>query len=117
MREVVVTSELKRTTRPEIEAAAHAVPGGNFFAYPLPALRASLESLPWVRRAELRRVWPDRIEVKLEEHVALARWGDDALVSVMGEKFAGRTKETLPTFIAPAGTESEVTRRYGRFAR
>jgi len=117
MREVVVVSELKKTTRNEIEAAASAVPGGNFFAYSMPSLRASLEALPWVRRAELRRVWPDRIEARLEEHVALARWGADALVNIQGEKFLGKTNEILPTFIAPAGTEAEVARRYGRFAR
>jgi len=117
MREVVVVSELKKTHRQEIEAAASAVPGGNFFAYSLPALRASLESLPWVRRAELRRVWPDRIEAQIEEHVALARWGESALVNLQGEKFAGRTSEVLPLFVAPNGTEAEVARRYGRFAR
>jgi cell division protein FtsQ len=117
MQEVVVVSELKKTTRREIETAANAVPGGNFFAYPLPALRASLESLPWVRRAELRRVWPDRIEASIEEHVALARWGEDALVNIQGEKFLGKTKEFLPYFSAPAGTEAEVARRYGRFAQ
>ena len=117
MREVVVVSELKKTTRQEIESAVRAVPGGNFFAYSLPLLRASLESLPWVRRAELRRVWPGRVELRLEEHVALARWGDDALVNTQGEKFSGKTDALLPLFIAPAGTESEVARRYRRFAR
>jgi cell division protein FtsQ len=117
MREVVVTSDVHRTTRAEIEVAVRAVPAANFFAYPLAALRAGLEGLPWVRRAEVRRVWPNRVEVALEEHVALARWGDDALINVQGEKFLGRTGDALPYFIGPAGTEAEVAKRYASFSR
>src|SRR3954463_8742741 len=55
----------------EAAMARHA--GGIFFAAPLDELRPSLERLPWVRKAGVRRVWPDRLEVTLEEHVALAR--------------------------------------------
>ena len=32
--------------------------------------------------------WPDRLEVDVEEHVALARWNDAALVNTHGEVFA-----------------------------
>jgi cell division protein FtsQ len=55
--------------------------------------------------------------VRIEEHVALARWGDDALINTYGERFSGRTDEKLPVFIAPAGTEAELARRYASFSR
>ena len=32
-----------------------------------------------MRRVEVRRAWPDRIEIRLEEHVPLARWGADGV--------------------------------------
>jgi cell division protein FtsQ len=79
-------------------------------------VRAGVERLPWVRSVTVRRVWPGRLEVSVEEHVALARWGDDALVNVHGEKFFARTKDALPSFVAPAGTAAEVTRRYRSFS-
>jgi cell division protein FtsQ len=113
IREISVVSSLKNTTRQDIASAVHIT--GNFFAVSPAEVRADLEKLPWVRRASVRRVWPDRLEAEIEEHVALARWGDDALVSVEGERFFGRTKESLPLFIAPPGTEGEVVRRYARF--
>src|SRR2546430_3983866 len=72
--------------------------------------------LPWVRCATVRRVWPDRLEIGIEEHVALARWGADALVNTYGERFTGSADEPLPLFSAPAGSEAEVTRRYARFS-
>src|ERR1700704_6239269 len=82
-----VKSALVKTTKEEIEAATRGRVGGNFFAVAPAEVRAGLEELPWVRRVSVRRIWPDRLEIELEEHVALARWGDDALVSTYGERF------------------------------
>lgn len=112
---VELTGNLKNTTQAELEAALPRV-GGNFFAADLAALRAGVERLPWVRRVSVRRVWPGRLEVWVEEHVALARWGDDALVNTYGERFFAKTREVLPAFVAPAGTSGELARRYRRFA-
>lgn len=33
------------------------------------------------------RDWPDGLEVLVEEHVAMARWGNSALVNSYGEVF------------------------------
>ena len=116
LREVTVLGDLANTSRDELESATRGRVAGNFFAADLGAIRGGLEQLAWVRRADLRRVWPDRIEVVLEEHVALARWGDAGLVNTFGERFAGQTEAVLPVFAGPAHTESEVTRRYRRYA-
>lgn len=114
VRHVEITTPLANTTRREIESAVRV--RGNFFVASAAELRSALEQLPWVRRVSVRRVWPDRLEVALEEHVALARWGDGALVNSYGETFFGKADGPLPVFLAPAGTEREVALRYGRFA-
>jgi cell division protein FtsQ len=116
LRAIELTSEPKHTTRAEIEAAIHGRIRGNFFALAPAEVRAGLEELPWVRRATVRRVWPDRLEVVLEEHVALARWGERSLVNTHGERFNGRSDARLPWFLGPAGSEAEMARRYTRFA-
>lgn len=113
--EIGITAELEHTKNAEIEAALPRA-WGNFFAANLAEVRAGIERLPWVRRVAVRRVWPGRLEVSVEEHVALARWGDDALVNTYGERFFAKTQESLPAFVAPAGAEAEVARRYLRFA-
>jgi cell division protein FtsQ len=116
IREVTIRGELQHTLRSEIEAALYHRVSGNFFSVDVEGVRAALERLPWVRRAAVRRVWPDRLEATLEEHVALARWGETALVNTFGERFAGGSKEPLPRFSGPRGAESEMTRRYARFS-
>ncbi len=116
LRELTVQGALAHTSRDELEAATRGRASGNFFAVDLAAVREALEKLPWVRRADVRRVWPDRIEVSLEEHVALARWGDVALVNTFGERFGGDTDASLPIFAGPPRTETEVARRFVRYA-
>ena len=109
---------LERTTRTELEKALPRI-AGNFFAADLAQVRASVERLPWVRQVAVRRVWPGRLEITVEEHVALARWGTEdqmsALVNTHGERFGGKTDQVLPVFIGPAGSQAELTRRYARF--
>lgn len=115
MREISVHGELAHTGRADLEQSVRGRVTGNFFALDLGGIRAGLEQLPWVRRVDVRRVWPDRIDVSIEEHVALARWGDVGLVNTHGERFAGQSDAALPVFAGPAGAEGEVTRRYHRF--
>ena len=116
VREVTVAHALQKTTREDIESALHGRIRGNFLAVSGDEVRAGIEKLPWVRRASVRRIWPDRLELSIEEHVALARWGDDALVNTHGERFFGTTDDALPLFVGPAGTEHEVALRYASFS-
>ena len=116
VREVVLASPVRQTSKEEIQASVRERITGNFFAVSPEQVRAGLESLPWVRSASVRRVWPDRLVVALEEHVALAHWGDDALINTHGERFTGKTSEPLPLFVGPPGSEAEVARAYARFA-
>jgi cell division protein FtsQ len=119
LREVVVESTLRQAARDEVENAVEGF-GGNFFAVDLGAVRARLEQVPWVRRVDVRRVWPDRLAVRIEEHVAFARWGDSGLVNTFGEPFAAtldrESAARMPLFAGPAGAEALVTQRYRRFA-
>ena len=117
LREVTVLGAPTHTGGEQIRRATQAALSGvNFLAVDIDAVRGALERLPWVRRVELRRVWPDRLEVSLEEHVALAHWGAAGLVNTHGELFAARSDASLPVFAGPPGAEAEVVRRYRKFA-
>jgi len=115
LREVEIAGRITRTTPDQVRAIVGRQLKGNFFTLDLDAARVAFQKLPWVRRATLRRDWPGRLEVDLEEHVVLARWRDSALVNTYGEVFEAATSEVLPVFIAPEGTAAEVAQRYEAF--
>src|SRR5450830_1433703 len=91
---------------------------GNFFTTNLESVRGVFESVPWVRRASVRREWPNQLIVALEEHEALGTWGEDGrLLSVKGDVFTANVAETedeqgLPAFDGPVGSEKEVLARF-----
>lgn len=115
LHEVTVKGRLAHTAPADVERATRGRVRGNFFAVDLAEVRAALEALPWVRGVRVRRVWPDRLEVVLEEHVPLAHWGTDALVNTFGERFDARSDAVLPRLDGPDGTAAEVALRLRRF--
>lgn len=93
---------------------------GGFFSLDLAAAKQAFEAQPWVRRADIHRVWPGQLRVTLEEHRAAAAWNDRALLNTYGEVFQVAAIERylhLPRVYAPEGTERETARRYGEFTR
>ncbi len=120
-REVMVISPLSQVTTAQLEFAARSSLRGNFFNLKLDDVRTAFEKLPWVRHAEVRRVWPAALEVKLEEHVAVAYWksgdsGDMRLVNQYGEVFTAASNANLPVFAGPDGRADAVLERYKEFS-
>ncbi|MET0918043.1 MAG: cell division protein FtsQ/DivIB [Burkholderiales bacterium] len=116
VREVQVEGRLDHVTPEQLAAVARQAAHGTFFTLDLEGARRQFEKLPWVRKVEVRRQWPARLVLDVEEHVALARWGDSALVNDRGEVFEAATDETLPVFVGPDGQADEMARRFRRFA-
>ena len=117
LREVRVVGEPRFTTSVDVEAIVANEIRGNFFTLDLARARKAFEALAWVRRADLRRQWPDRLEVRLEEHVPLARWGALGLVNTEGEVFSANFKGELPMFVGPAGSAKEMAIQYAYFRK
>jgi cell division protein FtsQ len=104
--------QLRHVTRDQMQAVASERLSGTIFTVDLEAARAAFAALPWVRNVEVRRTWPDRLEVAIEEQVEFANWSGGKLVNTHGELFDGARIEGLPEFSGPPGSEAEVTRRY-----
>ena len=114
-----VQGELTRNSAPTIRANALPALAGNFFDIDLAQAQRAFEQVPWVRRAVVRRVWPNQLLVEIEEHRAAALWdgsvagggiggtGAERLVNTNGEVFEANLgdveDEELPLFAGPDG--------------
>jgi len=92
---------------------------GDFFSTDLKQLRALFETVPWVRRAHVRRLWPDALRVQLEEHRPLALWNEDQMLNTWGEAFSANQGELadnleLAHLSGPAQSEALVVQRYAQ---
>ena len=110
-----VKTPVAHVTEAQIRLVAERQVRGTFFTVDLERVRNSLEKLPWVREARVERRWPDTLVVSLTEHVPLARWNDDALVSEDGEVFGAAASTRLPRLAGPEGSSGEVVAAYHRY--
>lgn len=118
LREVAVGGDLTRVTRDQIEGVVRReLVARNLVTLDLGVVRDAFERLPWVRRAQVRRRWPARLDVAFEEHVPLARWAGMALVNTHGELFKAAYDGELPVFIGPDGTAREIAIQFRYFHR
>jgi cell division protein FtsQ len=117
LREVRVLDAGGYITHEQVRAIVQNDMKGTFFTLDLPSVRRSFEKLPWVRTVRMRRLWPDRLEVTVELHVPLARWGQSALVNTHGEVFRAAYDGKLPIFVGPPGSVKEIAIQYEYFRR
>jgi cell division protein FtsQ len=110
--------DLKHVNKLTLRAGVVGRIKGNFFTANLEQVRTAFEAVPWVRRATVRREWPDQLIVEVEEHEPIGTWGDDGrLLSVKGDVFTANLAEAdeeqdLPELEGPEGSEKEVLARF-----
>jgi cell division protein FtsQ len=112
---VRVDGQVRHTSRETLRRTLAKCAKGSFFALDLTSIRKTLEALPWVAQASVRRVWPLTLVVRLREREALAHWGDKDLVSPSGEVFTPDSASMPPGLIllqGPTGTAREMVERY-----
>ncbi|HVY07421.1 MAG TPA: cell division protein FtsQ/DivIB [Burkholderiales bacterium] len=115
LRDLQLAGDVVHVTQEQVEAVASRELRGNFFTVDLERIRVAFEKLPWIRKVNVRRQWPDRLEIMVEEHKPVARWGSTALVSAEGEVFEAAINTTLPVLHGPDGSAPEVVSRFRSF--
>jgi cell division protein FtsQ len=108
IRVVTVEGEVERMSRDRLQRTVVEHLDGGILSQDLRVLKDAVEAMPWVRSASLARVWPDRLELTVEEHVPLARWGEDALVTDDGVVFRPDPSERPDGLPALAGPDEQA---------
>ena len=112
--QITVTGDTRHNSAASLRAAVEPRLKGNFFTLDLGAVQAAFQQVPWVRKATVRREFPNRLAVQLHEYVPVAQWGegDTHLVDGQGKVFEvsdfdGADSE-LPTLLGPEGQAPAV---------
>jgi cell division protein FtsQ len=118
--EPVAGQTLKHISKPIVKQQVLENVQGNFFSVRLEDVKRGFESMPWVRHANVRRVWPNGLVVSIEEQKPFGTWGgadSHTLMNTQGELFTGRVSEIsddvhLIDFYGPADASQEVMSLY-----
>jgi cell division protein FtsQ len=117
-----IEGDVGRNSVATIRANAMPQLAGNFFTLDLERAQQAFQAVPWVRRAVVQRIWPNRLAVRLEEHRVAAWWhveeGDDKLVNLQGEVFEANPGDVeddgLPVLQGPEGSSAALLAMFGR---
>lgn len=106
---------LKQISEAEIRAAVVPLLVKGFFWLDVRSAQKELQQIPWLRTADVRRVWPDKLVISVEEQTAQAKWGDKGILSTEGVIFYPKlatVSEKLPQFNGPDDRAREMLQQY-----
>lgn len=91
---------------------------GTFMSQDIDVLQTSVQSIPWVSHASIRKQWPDTIKVFLTEHQVQAIWNGNALLDDDGIVFdgdIGLVKEEHVKLYGPDGSAPGVLKVWRQY--
>ena len=98
-----------------LEQQLMAVIEGGVLTVNLNELKESAEALPWVQSADVERVWPDAVRIRVTEQQVVARWGAHKFVNSVGDVLRntdGAASPKLPILNGPDGTGPLVLEKF-----
>lgn len=120
IRGLTVWGDISHTSALTLRAHVGPQLQGTFLTVDLNAVRQAFEAVPWVRRAVVQREFPNRLRIILQEHQAVAYWGEEGastLVNNHGEVFEANLGEVeqdrLPRLDGPIEQSAQVLLMYG----
>ena len=72
IRQVQMAQPLVRVSAAQVQAVAQRHLHGNIFKADVNAAQAAFAKMPWVGKAQVKRIWPDTVVVSLTERVPVA---------------------------------------------
>jgi cell division protein FtsQ len=116
---IVVQGDVTHNSAATLRANVAPRLAGNFFTVDLQQAREAFEAVPWVRQAVVKRQFPNKLRVQLQEHQPQAFWGADSesrLVNNFGEVFEANPgdveDEGMPRLVGPEGSSAQVLAMY-----
>ncbi len=114
---ISVTGELNHTRTTAVQDMVQPALAGGFLGTDLQRVREQLEALPWIYEANVRRRWPNALEIHVVEQLPIARWGGDGFLNHEGEVFRpsdSQAWQALPLLAGPEGTAKSLMATYRR---
>ncbi|WP_421865360.1 cell division protein FtsQ/DivIB [Motiliproteus sp.] len=120
------TGQFKQLSSEQLQQQLWQLPTGSYAQLDLQAFKQSLEQLAWVHSVQLKRSWPDQLEVVVREQRPIARWGSEGLVNEEGhifspaEDFARQQQDRfkqLPQLMGPEHRSLGLMAQFHHFSR
>lgn len=115
LRTLRVEGSLQRVDRAQLRTTVLPLARRGFFAVDLAAIQHAVGKVAWVERADVRKQWPDILEVRIREYRPFAHWGQGSVLSERGHVFPAGALQLpagMPLLDGPIARVPEVVKLY-----
>ncbi|MGD8109812.1 cell division protein FtsQ/DivIB [Vibrio sp. TRT 21S02] len=109
---IVLQGNLEYVTALDVQRAfARLEHVGTFMSQDINVLQTTVQSIPWVAHASIRKQWPDTIKIFLTEYHAEAIWNGNSMLNEKGVVFdgdIGQLEGDRVKLYGPEGTSHNV---------
>ena len=105
----VEVNPLEHMSQQELVAALQLKPDGRFRDLDIAAIRERLEKQAWVERAQVQRIWPNRLKIHIWEQAPAAYWVDAEVVEV--------SPDAADALLFANGSEAQLVNEEGKMIR
>lgn len=116
---IKVAASYQHVSHKQLEAVLARHLNASFFSLPVSRLQRELNAMDWMESADVERVWPDTLKIKLVEKKPIAIWGD-SLMTREGKLFhqgAVANAFHLPRLQGSAFQQLEVLQVYEKLSK
>ena len=110
-----VSGDLKRVSIKSIDNHTNNLLKKGFLSFNAFEAKEKIESLDWVESAEIIRVWPNKIDIRIMEESLLGTWNDDLILNSSGKLYVVDQRsipENIPRLVGPKGSEKDVMKLF-----
>lgn len=115
---VQIEGALRFVSGEDIKEAVSRFASESLVAIDLDLLKKELEAQPWIAQVAVRREWPDRLVIQVDEEQPIARWNERHLLNQQGQIFSPENpmiELQLPRLTGPEQSEQTVMLQYLQF--
>lgn len=112
---IEIKGDLKYATKAELQSDFSSLLDQSLLSVSLSDALATVLSSEWVASAEIRKVWPNTLQVLVHEHTPLAYWGDRQVLSTSAAVITPKTVPDLPLtrLYGPEDSSDIVLEQFG----
>lgn len=93
--------------REELQEVLMPLVSTGFLEADMPTIQKVVGDLPWVKTVAIKRIWPDTINIKVEEKIPFVRWGENSLVTEQGIIFTPKDINEFSQLMIVSGPKDQ----------
>lgn len=118
MSEMLISGERRYVDDLDLQQILNALPqANNFFSMDVDKVQQALVAMPWLQQVSVRKQWPNKLRIYLDEQQLTARWNQRALLNGDGVIFEASQNKIERPLAELSGPDDQAPKALNYYRR